>query len=354
MAYFQVNPDITQGQKTTEGVTICSLGDTPETRCELGEVDTVFYKFYVDKLKVDIEASQSGHKAALTDLRSSQNAQHSKWCLLTKADDTYQEYKSLDQCLTVTFDQGSDELVARIKQLEQRDQESVAAFNAAHAAVKDMKKKIGDLKDVACKLRYGMNDPCNSEQMKALNGQIVSGDGKKSFGEIAQFLIDQAEAASDKANTTFEVSVKLAGIHAYLNVGSLKPLSDALAKSIDAFKADVDGNLKTSGDEWKKLYDEYVKIKRGINTNQMMLRAAKWKQYSLCTSKHFTCDPGSHCNPENTTDAAATPDTRITAICNDVELCFRDDCPPTSNVDRPQKPKIGTTSKPSGSKTRDL
>lgn len=354
MAYFQVNPDVTQGRKTSDEVTICALGDTPETRCELGEVDTVFYKFYIDKLQADIEASQSGHKAALTDLLSSKNAQHSKWCLLTKSDDTYQEYKSLDQCLSVTFDQGSDELSARIKQLEQRDQESVAAFNAAHTAVKEMKKKIGDLKDVACKLRYGMNDPCNSEQMKALNGQIVSGEGKKSFGEIAQFLIDQAEAACDKANITFEVSVKLAGIHAYLNVASLKPLADSLAKSIDAFKADVDANLKASGDEWKKLYDEYLKLKRGINTNQMMLRAAKWKQYSLCTSKHFTCDPDGYCHPESSTDAEATPDSKITDICNNVEQCFHDDCPPTSELPKQQKPKPGTPSKLPGNKTRDL
>ncbi|MBL7803249.1 MAG: hypothetical protein JNL02_05905 [Saprospiraceae bacterium] len=353
MAYFQVNPDITQGRKTSDEVTICSLGDNPETRCELGEVDTVFYKFYLEKLKADIEAAQSGHKAAITDLRSAENAQWSKWCLLSKANDTYQEYKTLDQCLSAAFDQGSDELATRIKQLEQRDQESVAAFNAAHAAVKEMKKKAGDLKDSACKLRYALTDPCNSEQMKALNAVIVSGEGKKGFDEIVQFLIDQAETACIKANTTFEVSVKLAGIHAYLNVASLKPLGDAFVKSVDNFKADVDANLKNSGDEWKKLYEEYVKILRNINSSQLAKRAGKWKQYSLCSSKHFTCDPDGYCHPEidNPQDMAPTPDARITALCNAVEQCFRDDCPP-SDDGKQQSPKPG--GKPFTGKSRDL
>lgn len=355
MAYFQVGPDISQGQKVDDGVTICQLGENPETRCDLGEVDTVFYKYYLDKLKADIEAAQSGHKSAITDLRTAIGSQHSKWCLLSKANDTYQEYKTLDQCLSVVFDQGSDELAARIKQLEQRDMESVAAFNATHAAVKEMKKKVGDLKDSACKLRYALTDPCNSEQMKALNGQITNADGKKSFEEITQLLIAQAELACTKANITFEVSVKVAGIHAYLNVASLKPLADALTKSADAFKADVDGNLKSAGDEWKKLYDDYLKIVRSINTNQLVVRAGKWKQYSLCSTKHYTCDPGIICHPEidSSETASMTPEARIDKICSEVEKCFRADCDQTPTPSK-TNPKQGSTTKPIGNRTRDL
>ncbi|HNE27644.1 MAG TPA: hypothetical protein PKL15_15975 [Saprospiraceae bacterium] len=355
MAYFQVGPDISQGRKIEEHVTICKLGENPETRCDLGEVDTVFYKYYLDKLKADIEAAQSGHKSAITDLRTATGSQHSKWCLLSKANDTYQEYKTLDQCLSVAFDQGSDELAARIKQLEQRDQESVAAFNATHTAIKEMKKKVGDLKDSACKLRYALTDPCNSEQMKALNGQITNADGKKSFEEIVKLLIDQSELACTKANITFEVSVKVAGIHAYLNVASLKPLVEAFAKSVDAFKADVDANLKGAGDEWKKLYDDYLKILRGINSNQLAVRVGKWKQYSLCSTKHYTCDPDTICHPEADAsgDAGMSPEARIDKICATVETCFRDDCPPPSNPSKPG-PKPGGPVKTTGSRTRDL
>lgn len=310
------------------GENICT-----KLKCDLGQVDVIFYNYNKDVLENEIKAAYSERITAQTDRSTAENTSGSKYCCFTRIDLTYEEYRQLDICLASVFDQGTDEVLAKVASLEQRDKEVVAAFNAAHLAVMDLKKKAGELKDAACKLKFAIPDPCNSEQLKALREHIVDDpnttDPEQDFETIAASLISDAEEVCSKANQAFEFTVKVTGIHAYVRVDSLKPLATALVNAADAFKADINANLKTYGDEWKKVWDEYVLSRRTISTSECVTRVTTWRQNALCNTKEFVCTPD--CEPVDTAED------RLEVICKEVEGCFPTNCNEERGHHKPAK-----------------
>ena len=311
----QAYPDIRKKNQTSSG-TICERG--VNDRCELDQMESQLYQYYLDFLKDDIKNARSTVNAILTDRQTADNSRNSILCCQEKADATYNEYLNLDYCLSTVFDQGSDDLKLKITDLMAKDQTLVSIYQRAHKAIKDLKQKTGELKDVACKLKYAIPDPCNSEQVKALRAQIKVDGDKEDFDTITNKLITQAEAICAKANLCFEISVKVAGIHAYLNVAGLKPLSDAFVTSVDNFKRDVDTNITFSGNEWRRTYTDYLVQLRLYNNKECSFRLWQWKQYSLCKVKDFVCEP--KCDP-------SSPETRLKEICDAVEGKFVVACP---------------------------
>lgn len=326
-------PDIQQKARSV-GENICT-----KPKCDLGQVDVVFYNYNKDTLENEIKAAYSERMTAQTNRETAENMNGSKYCCFTRIDLTYEEYRQLDLCLSSVMDQGTDEVLAKITTLEQRDKEAVAAFTAAHLAIMDLKKKAGELKDAACKLKYAIPDPCNSEQLKALREHIVDDPNtsgiEQDFETIASNLIVGAEDICAKANQTFEFTVKVAGIHAYIRIDSLKPIGTVLANAADAFKADVNANLKTYGEEWKKVWDEYVLSRRTISTAECAVDVSSWRQNALCDTKGFVCTPD--CEPSDTAGS------RLDIICQQVENCFPTNC----NEDRSHH-KPAKWSKPAG------
>jgi hypothetical protein len=310
--------DIQPKPTAREGNNLCT-----KAKCDLGQVDVVFYSFNKDIIENQVKGAYSDRISAETDLTTSYNTNKSKRCCYERIDLTYIEYRQLDFCLVSIFDQGATEILGKITQLENRDKEVLAAFNAASLAVMDLKKKASDLKDAACKLKYAIPDPCNSEQLKALREYIAVDKSVTppldDFETIAANLIQQSEDVCVKANQAFEFTVKVAGIHAYIRIDSLRPLGVSFANAVGMFKSDVATNLKAYGDEWKKAWDDYVMTRRDISTGACKTRTTSWIQDALCDVKGFVCSPD--CEPSETAEE------RLTVICNNVEGCFPTDCP---------------------------
>lgn len=321
--------------KLKAGTNLCDAAE--KDPCQLNQVETVFWQYAKDILKADAEAARSAKEVAGTNQKSATRTSATKYCCYLRVDATYDQYLAMDGCLATPFDQATDEIAAKIKACATRDAEIVKAFGLAHTAIVDLKKKSGELKDAGCKLKYALTDPCHSEQMKALDAYIKDDEttaGKElSFREIIDPLIVNADEVCTDANLCFETAVKVAGIHAYLNVGSLTPLSTALQTAADVFKKDIDDNQKALADEWKKAWEEYLKAERALTTAECADNLTKWAEYSYCTTKQFACTPD--CDNSGAIDP----------ICENVEQCFITNC---DKITTPPTPDHGLGKQPTG------
>ena len=304
-------------------------------KCDLSQVEGIFRNYNDGVLKNDIDTARSNRLAANTEFQTAENSSQSNYCCLLKIEESYKEYQQLDAYLASVYDQGAIELVARINALNQRSQETTAAFTAAHAAVLDLKKKAGELKDAAVKLHYAMSDPCNSEQMAALKEHIVDDpnteEKERSFESVVSRLIAKTKGlVYEKSNGAFEISVKLAGINAYLNTAGLMALVTAFKAAAAAFKANIDANKTAYNTEWKTVNDGYILSLRTIGIKQGLTRSTSWKLYALCKTKAIVCQPA--CSNHN-------PIERLEHICHQVESGFITECEPVATTATATAPK---------------
>lgn len=300
-------------------------------KCDLTQVEGIFRNYNDGVLKNDIDTARSNRLAANTEFNTAENSRQSNYCCLLKIEETSKEYQQLDAYLSSVYDQGATELVARINALNQRNLETTAAFTAAHAAVMDLKKKAGELKDAAVKLHYAMSDPCNSEQMAALKEHIVDDHNppkhEHGFESVVNKLISDTKGlVYEKSNNAFEISVKLAGINAYLNTAGLMALVTAFKAAVTAFKANIDANRTAYTIEWKTINDGYILSLRSIGIKQGLTRSTSWKLYALCKTKAFVCQPA--CSTHN-------PIERLKHICHQVESGFITECKDVAPVTVP-------------------
>ncbi len=299
-------------------------------KCDLSQVEGIFRNYNDGVLKNDIDIARSNRLAANTEFSTAENSRQSNYCCLLKIEETSKEYQQLDAYLSAVYDQGATELVARINALNQRNLETTAAFTAAHVAVMDLKKKAGELKDTAVKLHYAMLDPCNSEQMAALKEHIVDDPSTpklEGFESIVSELITKTKGlVYDKSNKAFEISVKLAGINAYLNTAGLMALVTAFKAAVTAFKANIDANKTAYATEWKTINDGYILSLRTIGIKQGLTRSTSWKLYALCKTKAFVCKPA--CSTQN-------PNDLLNHICLQVESGFITECKDVATVTVP-------------------
>src|SRR5678816_319304 len=111
--------------------------------------------------------------------------------------------------------------------------------------MKDVKTKLNDLRDAACKLENCKNDSCNCTQVYILTGERPENcDSNEPAGsrpaecsdakDNLDKLICMPKALGFDADSLFKASADVVGIQVFSNIGTLDPLQKALAEDSKA------------------------------------------------------------------------------------------------------------------------
>ena len=131
---------------------------------------------------------------------------------------------------------------------------------AIFQSVKDVKTKIGDLRDSATKLMNSKKDSCNSSQWSAITGAADSQQAQNScqcdeIEEAIDILFYMPDALVTDMESVFKSSSDIIGIQKFCNTGAIvglqqtlhdqaKAFDDLLVATVTLRKADLDARQK--------------------------------------------------------------------------------------------------------------
>jgi hypothetical protein len=265
-----------------------------------------------------------------------------KKCMFLWTEENYRRYRNTEICIGTELNQSNDLIKENVGNYVKWGNELSASLKSIFKSVKDVKAKMKDLRDAACRLEDCMNDNCNCTQMIILTGKAPEGckDDTKQEGpkepkneckEAGQYLKDivcMAKALVFDINSIFKSSSEIIGIQVFSNIGTLEPLQKTFsdrAKEIDKLLLDT---MKARESDLKKIQEELIKSVQET-TKASSVRYGKRSDFegSLRTVDYICC-PDCDCVAD--TDNVCEPrlkdcECKICDICEDVQKTFCSD-----------------------------
>lgn len=143
----------------------------------------------------------------------------------------------------------TDEITATVADLNK-------SLATAIAKIKEACGKLQSVKKLASDWNTAVNASCNSKSKSDLNRLLSPGTPPNQeppdiLKEQAKYFDHTATAAQDAADQVTETGVKVSGILSFTNLKSVKDCVDRLKLLSDAFKSDVEANIKAAEDKIK-------------------------------------------------------------------------------------------------------
>src|SRR5450432_1016809 len=155
--------------------------------------------------------------------------------------------------------QSNEKMKTSIASYKTWDDSLAAQLTLVFKTVKDVKTKMGDLRDAAGKLENSKSDSCSNSQWCIITGKSdckddgppIETEGCKDIEKVIEMLFDMPKALSVDIDAIFKSSSDIIGIQKFCNTGSLVVLQDSLytnAKAFDKFLMDTITLRKTDLD----------------------------------------------------------------------------------------------------------
>jgi hypothetical protein len=163
------------------------------------------------------------------------------------------EYNFLSNCITVYTGQdleGINDTVTKV--LLPKSKDIKTSYDAAIAAIKVAKTKVGLVSTLAVKLKDAVADSCNSEELKLIRENLKKGSDKKNIEDSVLEFVKYAEKIVNQADDVAQAAVKVAAINSFINIDSLASLVTTVKADGAKLIADVETNVKDS----QKKYDD--------------------------------------------------------------------------------------------------
>ncbi|HVI44771.1 MAG TPA: hypothetical protein VM802_07870 [Chitinophaga sp.] len=220
-------------------------------------------------------------------------------CIERKVNDKYaravKEYNFLSNCITVYSSQDLDGLTDTVgKVIGQKNKDVKTSLDAAVAAIKAAKGKIGLMDDLAVQLKDAVADSCNSEELKQIRECLAKGGaGKKNIEDSVAEFVTYADQIVDQVDDVAQAAVKVSGINAFINIDSLIALVATAKADGGKLATDVEANVKDS----QKKYDDSRKplgdALKGLSTaSTEKYKAANYEDAVIAVSgfvEHVEC-----------------------------------------------------------------
>ncbi|HEX7017158.1 MAG TPA: hypothetical protein VF191_16730, partial [Cyclobacteriaceae bacterium] len=160
-----------------------------------------------------------------------------KKCMFLWTEENYRRYRNTELCIGTELIQSNDLIKESVGNYIKWGNDLSTSLKNIFKSVKEVKAKMKDLRDAACKLEDCMNDNCNCTQMIILTGKAPEGckDDTRQEGpreprseckEAGQYLKDivcMAKALVFDINSIFKASSEIIGIQVFSNIGTLEP-----------------------------------------------------------------------------------------------------------------------------------
>ncbi len=267
------NP-VAKGSETTAPVaTNGQQTDTPVTNKTFRE--------YSDALvNNDIPAVHSAMQTSHEQFKSNHLLRWKKKCILFKADETASFYQMLSDNIGVFAKKDALQIQTRVgKVIDASNTVIPAKLTEAFKSLKDAKDKLKTVRSASEDLLNNLTDSTYSEAVSTLSKAFKdttprnSDDNERNLLEAIEGLKRQATHSFNIADDATEVAIKVAGIHASANVGSLKKPSDKVADAMTVLQADIEANIKSAS-------ALKVTVQQGYNTMMEQLVETKYVKYA--------------------------------------------------------------------------
>lgn len=199
--------------------------------------------------------SENEREASIILIERSELARGYKLCTLDKTEETWDFYHDLDNYELFDFQRSAETIKADIENYVKRDDDLSKLIQDGSKLLVDLKAKLLKANNDSCAMRnclqsvLGLSDDCVPDELKVVTN-------------IAHGLSEDSQDAS-------KALVKIAGIHTFANIGTLKqPHSEKLLQAVKDFKTLTDGYIASAADAAKAAQKELTGIIDEINSEE--------------------------------------------------------------------------------------
>lgn len=336
--------------------------------CQCKEKDTPTQKsINRDRLKLCATLYDTSGKVTRLEkkFKGEKKLYNDKTCLFNNTEENYRRYRNLSITVGTELLQTNESMKGNVKTYNEWNASLNKILKDGIAkAVKDVKAKMSELKDAACKLDSCLNDKCNQAQKTAITGEKPENckeDPKEppqecqNAGEIFKELICIPKGLTFDIDSIFQSSADVVGIQLFSNIDTLDPLQKKLEEQSKQFEKHITDTARLREGDLKKLQEELVKSVKEVtkaaierNTTRSLFEGYKDAVNYICCPKCKCVDEECGCHDND--DKKKNNDNEC---CGDLskprlEKCEEDICEICDDVKKtfccdkePEKPSKG-------------
>lgn len=194
-----------------------------------------------------------------------------KKCMFIWTQTNYQIYRNMVICISPELMQTTESIKENIATYIKLNTDLSTTLKSIFKAAKEVKVKLTELRDQACKLENCVNDSCNSIQLGLLTGKAAEnckGETKPpterpeactDAEDILDELICMPKTLSFDIDSIFKSSSDVIGIQVFSNIPSLDSLQKNFSDLAKEFDKQVQETSKLREGDLKKLQEDIIK-----------------------------------------------------------------------------------------------
>lgn len=261
-----------------------------------------------------------------------------KKCLFLWTEENYRRYRNTDITIGTELLQSNEVVKNCIATTIKKGEELSGSLKSIFKLVKDVKVKMNDLREAACKLESCMNDSCNCDQMLLITGEIPehcqdTERPKKQkkppkecegISETLDLLVCMPKALSFDIDSIFKSSSEVIGIQVFSNIHTLEPLQKSFSEQAKSFEKHMAETMKSRESDLKKVREELVKIVENTTLAEIQTYKKRSDYQGLEETINFMCEPSCDCikTGEDCEKRLDDCEKQICDICKEVHETF--------------------------------
>jgi hypothetical protein len=264
-----------------------------------------------------------------------------KKCMFLWTEDNYQRYRNTEIRVGTELVLSTELISKNVTNYIGWGNELSANLKRISKSVKDIKTKMNDLREAACKLENCLDDSCNSSQVIALTGEMsdkMKGETKtksekkrpEECNEVKKLLDDlicMPKALTLDIDSIFKSAADVVGIQVFSNLGTLNPLQKSLSDKSGKFASHLLETSKTRENDLKKARLALVECVQESTRATFNKYNDRSDFEGALESLDFLCCPDCGCVDK---DCICDPrlkecENQICAICDEVKTTFCED-----------------------------
>ncbi|OYD42761.1 hypothetical protein [Sphingobacterium cellulitidis] len=212
-----------------------------------------------------------------------------KKCVFVKTEKNYQMLRNLELKVGVELIQASDEIKKNVASSILQNDTLLAALKAVSMTAKNAKVAFANLRESAAKLDAGMNDSCNSGQLKILGCSSENCNDNEKLAEsnqlpnecqdacrVLQKLVEKPIELSQEIDIICNSVSDIIGIQSFSNI-----------KSLEKFQQDFATNAKTFDD---LILSQIINATAGLKKSQddltLAIKSQTQSSYALYNKRN--------------------------------------------------------------------
>lgn len=261
-----------------------------------------------------------------------------KKCLFLWTEENYRRYRNTHISIGTELLQSNELIKSCITNTNKRSADLSTSLKNIFKTVKEVKAKLNDLREAACKLDSCLNDSCNCTQLYAITGEMpehCNEEAKnnrsknrpeecRNASENLDRLVCMPKALSFDIDSVFKASSDVIGIQIFSNIHTLEPVHKAFSDGARSFEKHLADIFKLREADLKRLQEELMKTIQNATISEAEAYKKRSEYEGLQEAINFICNPSCDCvnKGEDCERRLDDCEKEICGICKEVHQTF--------------------------------